>query len=297
MKAASRISVMLLIAASASTRAQNAPPATDIYLADLKIEDVDWLSVSKAVQLTDRPAYDNQPSFLADGEAILYTAYQSDGQTDILRLDLSGKSARNLTNTPESEYSPALTPDGQHFSVIRVESDGRQRLWKFPLQGGEPSLVLTDAQPVGYQVWAGSDSVILFILGSPSTLQQFEVPGGQSRLLAEGVGRSLQMAKNGSAVAYVHMESPDRWSIQSTHLQSGRSFQLATTLQGSEDFVWTPSGSLLMGKGSKLYQHRVDDASPRPWREIADLSEYGVRGITRLAISPDGKRLALVAEH
>lgn len=293
MKSTWRTLSWLLMAAPAWLGAQNAPPATDIYLADLEMTEMEWLSVTKAVKLTDRAAYDNQPSFLPDGEAILYTAFQSDGQTEIMRLDLSGKTLHNLTNTPESEYSPTLMPDGQHFSVIRVEADGRQRLWKFPLQGGQPSLVLADAEPVGYQVWAGNDSVVLFILGDPPTLQQFEVPSGKSRLIDEGVGRSLHMTGRES-LAYVRKSSPQDWSIRVMNFRTGQSRALCNTLQGSEDFVWMPSQSLLMGKGSKLYQRRVEGAE---WRQIGDLAEQGVRGITRLAVSPDGKRLALVAEH
>lgn len=294
MKPASRILIWLFAAAPAWLGAQNAPPATDIYVADLTEDDMGWLSVGKAVNLTHRPAYDNQPAFLPDGKAILYTAYQPDGQTDIQRFDLSSKASRNLTSTPESEYSPALMHDGQHFSVIRVEADGKQRLWKFPLRGGEPSLVLADVQPVGYQVWAGGDSVILFILGSPPTLQQFEVPSGKSRQIDDRVGRSLHMTGLDS-VAYVRKSSPQDWSIRQFNLRTGESRVVRKTLPESEDFVWLPSRKLLMGKGSKLYQWSVDGALP--WREIADLAEQGVQGITRLAVSPDGQRLALVAEH
>ena len=62
---------------------------------------------------------------------------------------------------------------------------------------------------------------------------------------------------------------------------------------GSEDFALLPDGTLLTGKGPKLYQFKA----PRnaDWKEVADLSKYGVQKITRLAVSGDGK-LAVVVQ-
>jgi hypothetical protein len=67
---------------------------------------------------------------------------------------------------------------------------------------------------------------------------------------------------------------------------------LITTLPQSEDVAWTPDGILLIGQGSKLFAR--DRSAGSEWREIADLAPT-VRQITRLAVSPKGDRIALVA--
>jgi hypothetical protein len=68
---------------------------------------------------------------------------------------------------------------------------------------------------------------------------------------------------------------------------------IAKTLPGAEDYVWTPGGSLLMAKESKLYEWMPGKSAA--WKEVADFSAQGIRGITRLAVSPSGNQLALVA--
>ena len=60
-----------------------------------------------------------------------------------------------------------------------------------------------------------------------------------------------------------------------------------------EDYAWTPQGILLMGKEAKLYQY--DLKKDAAWKEIADFSNAGLKNITRLAVSPKGDRLAVVA--
>ena len=47
-------------------QAAAAPPATDIYLADLRVAD-GRVQVGTPVNVTARPGYDNQPFFLPDG--------------------------------------------------------------------------------------------------------------------------------------------------------------------------------------------------------------------------------------
>lgn len=53
---------------------------------------------------------------------------------------------------------------------------------------------------------------------------------------------------------------------------------------GSEAFFTADAGVLMM---------RTRDL---PWHAVADLSVHGLSGITRLAISPDLTRLAIVAD-
>ena len=52
---------------------------------------------------------------------------------------------------------------------------------------------------------------------------------------------------------------------------------------------------ILMASGSKLFAYAPGDEAG--WREVADLVAAGIDGISRLAVSPDGKRLAVVAEE
>ena len=71
---------------------------------------------------------------------------------------------------------------------------------------------------------------------------------------------------------------------------TGEGSVLTTVIKGSEDYCWTPQGEILMGSGSKLFLWKAG----KEWKEIADFSSRDINGITRLSVSPDGKKLALV---
>ncbi|MFQ5767561.1 MAG: M20/M25/M40 family metallo-hydrolase, partial [Acidobacteriota bacterium] len=66
------------------------------------------------------------------------------------------------------------------------------------------------------------------------------------------------------------------------------------TLEGREDYAWAPDGSVWMGDDSRLYRWRPGEPD---WRQVADLDADGIFGITRLAFSPDGRKLALVSRR
>jgi hypothetical protein len=50
-----------------------------------------------------------------------------------------------------------------------------------------------------------------------------------------------------------------------------------------------------MAKDSKLFQ--LDPARERVWREVADFAAHGIRRITRIAVSPQGDRVAFVVQR
>ena len=261
---------------------------TDIFLIELS-------QPGKPLNITQRKGYDNQPSFTPDRTSILYTAMQEDGQTDIYRYVLSSKTTTRLTQTPEGEYSPTVTPDQTHFSVIRVEADKTQRLWKFPLTGtSEPTLILPHVKPVGYHCWLDADWLALFILGKPNSLQLARVSTGDTIRIEGNIGRTLLKIPGKQVLSYVHKQTPTQWEIKQLDLKTRQTATITPTVEGSEDFVWTPDGKLLMCRGAILYKY--DPVTRSGWQQLADFSSFGVSQLTRLAIDSQGKMLALVGQ-
>jgi dipeptidyl aminopeptidase/acylaminoacyl peptidase len=267
------------------------PPKTDVFIVDMSERD-GKLQFGKPMNITKRSGYDNQPSFLPDGKSLFYTSIKEGLQADIYKYDIEKAEITRMTDTPEREYSPTVTPDGEYFSVIRVEADSTQRLWKFPLAGGKPVLILEKIKPVGYHVWVDQNTVVLYILGTPNLLKLVDVKTGKAETIAASVGRSLHMTPGKREVSFVYKSSADEWVIKSQHIKSHRLTSFIKTLPGSEDFVWLRDGALLMAKDSKLFKY--NPASDKDWQEVADFSKEGINEITRLAVSPKGDRLAFV---
>jgi dipeptidyl aminopeptidase/acylaminoacyl peptidase len=283
-----------LFALQAAPAVPAGPPATDIYLADLRVAQ-GRVSLGVPVNVTARPGYDNQPFFLPDGRAFLYTSIREDSQADIYRYDIDQKASVRLTATRESEYSPTPLPDGSGFSVVRVEADSTQRLWAFDLAGSRPRVVLDSIKPVGYHAWGDAHTLVLFVLGSPPTLQIADAgfPTARGEVFAKDIGRSLQRIPGRLSVSFVQRDSVVGPWLEALDVRTRRVTKLVQPPQGADFFAWTPGGIVLAASGTKLYQW--DPRRGEAWEEVADLAGAGLTNVTRLAVSPKGDRLAMVA--
>jgi dipeptidyl aminopeptidase/acylaminoacyl peptidase len=272
------------------------PAGTDVWLLNMK-QDNGKITLSGARNITHRTGYDNQPSFTPDGSSLLYTSIREDNQADIYRYDIKTGSTSQLTSTSTSEYSPTVMPGGKYFSVVMVEKDSAQRLWKYPLKGGEPKLVFPAIDSVGYHCWYSRKSAALFILTSPFTLQLATEGPGKTQLLARNIGRSIHHIKKNKhdLILYVYASEQETSKyIMACDAKGGSSYMdPIKTLEGSEDFAVMNNNTLLMAQGSKLFRYRL--GKDKIWNEIADLSSSGIMNITRLAVSNDGTRIAVVS--
>lgn len=291
-------STLIILGACVAARSQTptpspapTPPASTIFIIDLRGEGK--LKLGQPIKITSEAGYNNQPSFLPDGQSILYTSIK-DKQADIYRYDIRAGSTTQVTNTPESEYSPTLMPDGRSISVVRVEADGTQRLWKFPLAGGGPSLILESIKPVGYHLWIDDHTLALFILGKPNTLQLVDLRTGKAEVITDNPGRILRRTPHQNKFSFVHKVSDQEWLIKSFDLKTRAVTTIVKTFPGVEDYAWTPAGVLLMAKESKLFSRQKSDWT---WVEIGDFSNAGLKGITRIAVSPKGDRISVVARR
>lgn len=262
-----------------------AQPNTEVYLADLANN-----SVEQLINISSNPGYDNQPSFLPDGSGVLYASTRN-GQTDVVLYDIESKTNTWLTDSEGSEYSPILMPNGTHFSTIILKPDGEQLLWKYPLKGGKPEVVVPN-EVIGYHVWYNENMLFAFVLGdsvNPSTLVQFDLKNDNREIIASNIGRSLHKIPGSDEISFIDKTDPDKWIIKGYNPKT-KSFRVITsTIQGSEDMHWKGKDSILMGTKYGL----------SIWNKGSGWSEpivvFNTEGkVTRISLSSDGKSVALV---
>ena len=269
---------------------QPAPPATDIYLLELT-GGLESLRSAKPRPVANAKGYENQPSFTPDGRVILFTANRDGKQMDIYEHALGG-ATRPLISTPEGEYSPTMTPDGG-ISVIRVERDSTQRLWRFDRDGSTPRVLLENVKPVGYHAWVDNNLLAVFVLGQPATLRLARPGPGDAEIIASDIGRSIQRIPGTRAVSFVQREGDGKFVVKELNVDSKQITALTPAVEGSSDrdTAWMPDRTLLMSAQTKLFAWKARDSA---WREIYDVAPHRLGHVSRIAVSPDAKAIAIV---
>jgi len=280
-----------------TTSAAGTAPAldADIFVAPLTREASGAFTIGDLTNISRRPGYDNQPYFTPDGSGLWYTVIDDhDGQADIWRYDFEGPSVTRVTmSNPESEYSATALPDGSGISTIRVEADSAQRLWRFDADGSNGSPVFEDVAPVGYHAWADENTVVMFVLGRPATLQRGDIRTGRTEVLAERIGRSILRIPASNDVSYVQMHEDGSSTIMRLPADGSAAMPIADGIEGGEFHAWAPDGTLLMAHEAVVYAWLGEDGAG--WSPIADFEAAHI-SISRLAVSPDGSQIAIVGE-
>jgi hypothetical protein len=279
-------------------------PSTDVWLAELKVAEgghpgkpeggwVHGIDLGTPWNATRRTGYDNQPRFVSDSRGFLYVRDDESGRTDVYRYDIRSRTSTRLTQTRESEYSP--TPVGRRggFYAVRVEADSTQRLWRFESDGSKPRVVLAAIDSVGYFAWVDDRTVALFVVGDPHTLRRVDVETERETIIAEDIGRALLRDPRGDLTFALHQpgSDPARYAFY-TWSEGTRIDHLIDAHGPGQDAVWIGE-TLVMAEGSTLYGARP--FRDRVWTEVVDLARHGVGPITRIAVSPDRRWIAVVA--
>ena len=273
---------------------QAPPPNTEVYLVSLA-EPAKW-SAASVSNISSSPGYDNQPSFMRDSRSVLFTSDRGGAQTDIYRYWIADRKLTQLTQTAEKEYSATVVPSGNGFSVIQVEADETQRLWQFDLAGKSPQVVLADVKPIGYHAWIDASTVMVFVLGQPATLQR-ATPGSPTVEIVTGnIGRSLVAIPGARAVSFTTRDESRTWWFKRYDADTREVTTLVQAPEGGtgEPYAaWTRDGRLYTAAGTRILSWKPGESG---WTAVGDLSVAPVANISRLAVSPDGRWLAFVAE-
>ncbi len=265
--------------------------AAEILLFDLSAKK-NKVSISHPVNITNHKGYDNQPSFHPVEPLVFYSSFNEEGRADLMRYNYKTGTTTAITKTNEREYSPTVTLDLKSISCIIQRDNGAQDLGKYPIDGGDPVTII-DHLIVGYHVWADNSHLGLFVLGTPHTLHYLRLPTKKDTIIAQDIGRSLHRIPHENAISFVQKISDTSGMIRKLNTHTMKLNDVAPTLPGKDDLCWLPDGRILMSDGPKIFV--LTPGAAAKWTEIEIESSIDLsKGITRLAVSTDGKKLALV---
>jgi hypothetical protein len=272
-----------------------APAATEVYLASLALSGA-RATATTPVNISKNAGYDNQPSFLPDGTAVLFSSNRDGKQNDIYRYDISSKRVSQVTNTADNEYSPLVTPDRKTFSTVRGTA---QHLWRYNLDGSDAGGIVEASFLVGYHVWIDATHVAMFVLsaaqGEPNTMRVWNTATKTDEIVAKSIGRSLLVRPKAGTVSFMTTVKGEPSIVKTFDPKTKAIDTLVPALEGSQDAAWLADGRLVMARDLTLHAWTPGSTS---WTELVTFvpgaDAFG--RISRLAVSPDAKWIAFVAE-
>lgn len=274
----------------ATTIAVVAQPATDIHLYDLVTTD-SVLLLSNGKNITPRAGYDNQPHFHQKKPLLFFVSADAQGRTDIFEHNYRKGRERRVTQTHDKEYSPTLTPDGRFLSCILQKDNGAQYLVKYPVRGGGADTLINN-RIIGYHAWVNERQVLVFTLPQPFNLELIDVTTGIAHTLTDSIGRSLHRIPGTRNMSFIQRTPANDFEIRMLEVAPVRISTIAKALPGTEhDMAWTPDKKILMSSGKDLF---VLDQLSGAWKKVKFTGTTPAGNITRIAVSADGKKIALV---
>lgn len=260
-------------------------PESDVWLFQLKSVKGSVLPlVVSGNNITGRAGYDNQPCFTPDGKKVIYSSAR-DNRNDLFVFHTGKKTTAPLHLTPESEFSPTVW-NGYLYSVV-VEKDSSQTIHQLAVTTGTTVNVLPP-DSVGYYQWLNNDTLLYYKLTAPHSLWAYSLKSRSEWCLAQQPIRTFR-ALNRTQFIYGIKDSSAVVFLQYNFLL--HKAKIITRCEGAgEDFALHPQLGIVRAEGSRLLYYSSAEGK---WEEWCDLGSFGVKKISRIVFSNDGKQLAI----
>ena len=258
--------------------------------------------ISDLKNISNHPGYDNQPAFFADGDRLIYTSEAgqlADDGNGLQAVVVDLRSGQSTAMPSMNGFSPTPMSDGTHVMMLR---DGR--VWRYDLAGGKPE-PLTETKDAGYFNRIDDRTFVLFMNDKEQRVVIYDQKSKAMKTVATGAVTPIYSVPGQSAVTFVAEspfpvpEKPDpavkrTLSLRRLDLESGSVTTLAAIpFRTGGHHVWTATGTLLMASGRSIYEW--SPARPDQWTPVFEATDPGLQGITRIALSVRGDRIAIVS--
>tara|TARA_R100001369_G_scaffold29172_4_gene52644 strand:- start:135090 stop:135971 length:882 start_codon:yes stop_codon:yes gene_type:complete len=267
---------------------------TEVFLFDINKEN-QKIIIENGENISQNLGYDNQPSFYSRDTLIFSKTRKN--QTDITGISLKDSNSFWINNSNVgSEYSPQRIPGTMDIAAVRLDTTGLQLLYKYNWKTGVSS-VLVPQLKVGYFAFLNKERLIAAVLNDTAMdLMLYDLGKDTSKLLVNNVGRSIHKVPGIHSMSYTVVNENKNLDLYILDLkgEEPKSYFLVALPIGTQDYAWLDENRILLGSGSKLFLYDILGESE--WTVIADLSEYQLENITRVAVNTDATKLALAAD-
>lgn len=286
-----------------------------------------------ARQLTTNPAYDTDPMWTPDGKHIVFASYREKGK-DIYMVSSEGGSPKRLTSHPGNETPVEVLQDGTILFTANIQQDaqygdfpGNAQLYRISPEGGRPELVTSlpvsgisvteaDRTHIIYEDYKGYEDPFRKHHTSSVTRDIWQhVPAKKAEgfsITPDGTFRKITgfngedrnpVFKPGTTTFYYLSEQDGTFNVYRSSLEENAVPVQMTHFNGNPVRYLSVSdnGTLSFSYNGELYTMK-DGGTPEKIdiRIITDNIERPVQersissGSSAIAVSPDGKEVALV---
>lgn len=270
-------------------------PGTEVILYEI-VKEKDGVTLKFIDNISKAKGYDNQPSFAPDSKSVLFVSARDGEQMDIYQYHIEAKKIEQLTNTPENEFSPMMEKRMNSFTAVREGGEPFQSVHRYPYkqpQNVKSEWAVSSQTPIGYYAFNENGIAV----GWARWANSIYIFKPNEEFATFVVGHALPskplLIPNTGTFSFVHRQADDLAWIKSIDVTSRAVTPIAPIFSGNIDYAWTAEGVLLSGKESQLHYW---DTKNQLWKFWADLSRDNIFDISRLAVSPDNRYLAVVAK-
>jgi hypothetical protein len=288
MKQLKLISLLLLLL-GLNSLVFSQPPNSEILLFSVDQND-GKTTFSGGKNVTNNPGYDNQPSFSLDNRSLLFTSNRNGKDTNIFEYFLADGRTEQITTSADNEYT-AKDRDGKSLNFVREGSDQTMTVFSFERQTKKESLAFKIKEPVAYYAFNSKGDALVWVRYA-FFIHWVNSDKNINRFVADyALPSTPQLIPGTDNFSFVKRLPTDEMWIYEFNPTNQTIRPIVQNKDGKVNYAWMPDGSLLIGSGTKLF--RFNEKSDKSWVEIGDLSSFGVKEILRLAVSSDGKNLAV----
>ena len=283
--------LLVLFAQTLTVFSQTANP--EIFLFSIEKKDGKF-AFADGKNITNNPGYDNQPSFSLDGSSLLFTSNRNGKDTNIYEYFLADGKTTQITTSEDNEYT-AKELDGTTINFVREGRGQEMTVWKYDRQTKQESPALKNKEPVAYYAFNSKGDGLVWIRYA-FFIHWVNPEKGINKFVTDYAQPSTpQRLPNTDNFSFMKRLPNDELWIYEFNPGNQAVRPVVQTKDLKITYCWMPDGSLLLGSGTKLF--RFDEKSDKTWVQIADLSSFGIKDIGRVAVSLDGKYLALVSNQ
>lgn len=188
------------------------------------------------------PGMSFSPRFSPDGQKVVMSLLQPDGNSNIYAMDLRNRSTTRLTSSPSIDTSPSFSPDGTQI-VFESDRGGRQQLYVMPANGGPAQRISFGNGAYSTPVWSPRGDLIAFTKqsGGQFSIGLMRPDGSGERILTTGFhNEGPTWAPNGRYIMFFRQEAgaggPQLFQIDLT----GRNEQRVPVDGFGSDPAWSP---------------------------------------------------------